>query len=101
MISNGKMSMKNKHAFRGPLLFSSICAVVCATSVSTAAEQEQSSIGSGVPESVSQAAPKFPKPHIDPAHPLLFHGGVYPAEATRSAEEGVCWVRIMVDADGS
>ena len=93
--------MKNKHAFRDRLLFSSICAVVCATSVSTAAEQEQSGIGSGIPQTVAQVAPKLTKPHVDPAHPLLFHGGVYPAEATRRGEEGVCWVRIMVDADGS
>jgi TonB family protein len=93
--------MKNRHAFRGRLLICSICAVVSATSVSTAAVQEQSGTGSAAPETVAQAAPKLSKPHTDPAHPLTFHGGVYPAEAIKHGEEGVCWVRIMVDADGS
>ncbi len=92
--------MQSRHGFPRLLFFSS-SVIVYVLSVSPAAGDEQVGVGSGVPETNAEVSPNLQKPHMDPAHPLQFHNGVYPVEAVRRREDGVCWVRTMVDSDGS
>lgn len=94
--------MRHKCGLPRRIYFGSICALVYGVSVNavTAGDAPEDVAASGL-ETNAQLAQNLRKPHIDPAHGLKFHYGTYPPEAERRKEEGVCWVRTMVDTDGA
>ena len=89
--------IKHNCQTRGGSVSNYICAVLYGVLGAPLVGSAQEGVASREPEPKAQVVSK---PHVDPAQWLRFHNGVYPPLAMERKEDGVCWVRTMVDSDG-
>jgi TonB family protein len=89
--------IKHNCQIRGGSASNYICVVLYGVLGVPLVGNAQEGVASREPEPKAQVVSK---PHIDPVQRLRFHNGVYPPLAMERKEDGVCWVRTMVDSDG-